>query len=196
MIINLLPNHLSTSASVSASSARGKAATEGGSEEKAAARGSKRRRRWQDEEWEQQRRGDEAAAAIVRVRFHIIRNARIENVGKSQSCMVSKLRIIWKQTVQQCMAVTAEDDKVGETGGMPNKAFASVTLVQAPRVENRILLCTSQLLDHSHSRHNSDCATAGHVQCQPPEGQQSAVLVAAGVRLGGVVFVCVSYRSF
>ena len=35
----------------------------------------------------------------VRVRFHIIRNARIENVGKSQSCMVSKLRIIWKQTV-------------------------------------------------------------------------------------------------
>ena len=31
------------------------------------------------------------------VRFHIIRNARIENVGKSQSCMVSKLRIIWKQ---------------------------------------------------------------------------------------------------
>ena len=37
--------------------------------------------------------------ALVRVRFHIIRNARIENVGKSQSCMFSKLRIIWKQTV-------------------------------------------------------------------------------------------------
>ena len=35
----------------------------------------------------------------LRVRFHIIRNARIENVGKSQSCMVSKLRFIWKQTV-------------------------------------------------------------------------------------------------
>ena len=35
----------------------------------------------------------------VPVRFHIIRNARIENVGQSQSCMVSKLRIIWKQTV-------------------------------------------------------------------------------------------------
>ena len=47
-------------------------------------------------------------------------------------------------------------------------------------MENRILLCTSQLLDHSHS-HNSDCATAGHVPCQPPEGQQSAVLVAAAV---------------
>ena len=42
-----------------------------------------------------------AAAAVrtVRVRFHIIRNARIENVAKSQSCMVSKLRIVWKQTV-------------------------------------------------------------------------------------------------
>ena len=36
---------------------------------------------------------------MIRVRFHIIRNACIENVGKSQSCMVSKLRIIWKQTV-------------------------------------------------------------------------------------------------
>ena len=31
-------------------------------------------------------------------RFQIIRDARIENVGKSQSCMVSKLRIIWKET--------------------------------------------------------------------------------------------------
>ena len=34
----------------------------------------------------------------LRVRFHIIRNARIEYVGESQSCMVSKLRIIWKRT--------------------------------------------------------------------------------------------------
>ena len=33
------------------------------------------------------------------MRFQIIRNARIENVGKSQSCMVSKVRITWKQTV-------------------------------------------------------------------------------------------------
>ena len=32
------------------------------------------------------------------MRFQIIRNARIESVGKSQSCMVSKLRIIWKRT--------------------------------------------------------------------------------------------------
>ena len=36
---------------------------------------------------------------VVRVRLHIIRNGRIENVGKSQSCMVSKLRIICKRTV-------------------------------------------------------------------------------------------------
>ena len=39
------------------------------------------------------------SAAKVRVRFHIIRTARIDNVGKSQSCTVSKLPIIWKQTV-------------------------------------------------------------------------------------------------
>ena len=37
----------------------------------------------------------------LRVRFHIIRNVRIENVGKYQSCMVSKLRVIWKQTVEE-----------------------------------------------------------------------------------------------
>ena len=42
----------------------------------------------------------------LRVRFQIIRNACIENVGKSQSCMVSKLRIIWKQTVHRCRALT------------------------------------------------------------------------------------------
>ena len=40
----------------------------------------------------------------IRVRFHIIRTARIENVGKYQSCMVSKLRIIWKQTVGSAAA--------------------------------------------------------------------------------------------
>ena len=32
---------------------------------------------------------------MATVRFHIVRHARIENVGKSQSCMVSKLRMIW-----------------------------------------------------------------------------------------------------
>ena len=35
----------------------------------------------------------------VRVRFQIIGHARIKNVGKYQSCMVSKLPVIWKQTV-------------------------------------------------------------------------------------------------
>ena len=52
---------------------------------------------------EQSAVGSDAGAGLsdrqLRVRFHIIRNAQIENVGKSQSCMVSKLRIIWKQTV-------------------------------------------------------------------------------------------------
>ena len=40
----------------------------------------------------------------LRVRLHIIRNERIENVGKSQPCMVSKVRIICKQTVVVYMA--------------------------------------------------------------------------------------------
>ena len=31
----------------------------------------------------------DAAAGRLRVRFHIIRKARVENVGKYQSCMVS-----------------------------------------------------------------------------------------------------------
>ena len=43
----------------------------------------------------------------VRVRFHIIRNALIENVGKYQSCMVSKLRIIWKERVALCKPTSA-----------------------------------------------------------------------------------------
>ena len=40
-----------------------------------------------------------ASTNALRVRLHIIRNERIENVGKSQSCMISKLRIICKQIV-------------------------------------------------------------------------------------------------
>ena len=43
--------------------------------------------------------GTRRLRTAVRVRFQIIRNERVENVGKSQSCMVYKLRIIWKQTV-------------------------------------------------------------------------------------------------
>ena len=41
--------------------------------------------------------GGRAGERLLRVRFQIIGNARIKNVGKSQSCMVSKLPIIWKQ---------------------------------------------------------------------------------------------------
>ena len=37
---------------------------------------------------------------MVRVRLKIIRNELIKNVGKFQSCMVSKLRIIFKRIVQ------------------------------------------------------------------------------------------------
>ena len=39
-------------------------------------------------------------AVHVRVRFQIIRNARTENVGESQSCMVSKVRMTWKQALR------------------------------------------------------------------------------------------------
>ena len=55
--------------------------------------------RLDDFEWKKQ---VAAVVVVVRVRFQIIRNARIENLGKYQSCMVSKLRIIWKQTVPCC----------------------------------------------------------------------------------------------
>ena len=59
----------------------------------------------------------------IRVRFHspIIRNARMENVGRSQSCMVSEVRILWKHAVQivrgcghahGAMSNTAEDQDV------------------------------------------------------------------------------------
>ena len=41
----------------------------------------------------------EACNVVLRVRLHIIRNERIEIVGKSQSCVISKLRITCKQIV-------------------------------------------------------------------------------------------------
>ena len=88
----------------------------------------------------------------VRVRFHIIRNARIENVGKSQSCMVSKLRIIWKQTVSPfgeppllgllhlCMAgavsgglgqlYVQRPDPTADGEGVPAEGASGVVLVQ------------------------------------------------------------------
>ena len=36
---------------------------------------------------------------MVRVRFHIVGNARIKNVGKYQSCMACKLRIIFREAM-------------------------------------------------------------------------------------------------
>ena len=50
------------------------------------------------------------------MRLKIIRSARIEKVGKSQSCMVSKLRIIWKQTVPTSRV---DDGSVFEVEIMP-----------------------------------------------------------------------------
>ena len=43
---------------------------------------------------------------VIRVRFQIIGNACIKTVGKSQSCMVSTLPIIWKQTVVLLMVAS------------------------------------------------------------------------------------------
>ena len=55
---------------------------------------------------------------VLRVRFHIIGNACIKNVGKFQSCMASKLPIICKQTVL-----------VGEMGhGQPPEWSAAVAM--------------------------------------------------------------------
>ena len=39
-----------------------------------------------------------ACPVLLRVRLQIIRNACTSNVCKYQSCMVSKLRMIWKRT--------------------------------------------------------------------------------------------------
>ena len=69
-------------------------------------------------------------AMILRVRLHIIRNEKIENVGKYQSCMVSKLRIICKQTVdsrgsqlaQNKMAVRAARKLVGTASKNSNSS--------------------------------------------------------------------------
>ena len=46
----------------------------------------------------------------LRVRLHIIRNEILENVCKTQSCMVSKLRIICKQTVVDVCLIQVGSD--------------------------------------------------------------------------------------
>ena len=58
---------------------------------------------------------EKSAGGTLRVRFHIIRNARMENVGKSRSCMVSKLRMICKQTVVRTVAGGGSSIRVGAT---------------------------------------------------------------------------------
>ena len=57
---------------------------------------------------------------FVRVRFHIIRNARIENVAASQSRTVSKLRMVWKQTVGGIFACGRDLTSVR----LPGKAYS------------------------------------------------------------------------
>ena len=65
---------------------------------------------------------ERGAAAEVRVRVHIIGNAHIENVGKYQSCMVSKVRIIWKQTVDESGELVGGG---GEAVALEGEAFAA-----------------------------------------------------------------------
>ena len=74
---------------------------------------------------------EQVCALDIRVRFHIIRNARIENVDKSQSCMVSKLRIIWKQTVQG----GGEEGGVGGVTGL-HRAVAVISWLLSEGVDD------------------------------------------------------------
>eukprot|EP01048_Picozoa_sp_COSAG05_P012780 COSAG05_NODE_1308_length_5225_cov_3.554233_3_plen_175_part_00 len=59
--------------------------------------------------------GDERRGG-KRVRFHIIRNAHLENVGKSQSCMVSKLRIMYMETDRTRRRRPSAGRGAGESG--------------------------------------------------------------------------------
>ena len=49
---------------------------------------------------------------LLRVRLHIIDNARIKNVGKYQSCMVSKFPIICKQVDELRTSIVGAKDLV------------------------------------------------------------------------------------
>ena len=74
----------------------------------------------------------------IRVRFHIIRNVRIENVGQSQPCMVSKLRIIWKQTVDGWVRLRGASTprRFATAGLLPNgKVLVTGGLVGSALVE-------------------------------------------------------------
>ena len=79
----------------------------------------------------------------LRVRFQIIRNARIDNVGESQTCMVSKLRIIWKQTVGSRALLRTASSAVGTAAGRARLAFTEST--------ERALRVRLQLIGHARN---------------------------------------------
>ena len=79
---------------------------------------------------------------FLRVRLKIIRNARIENAGKYQSCMVSKLWIICKQTeteTEKSIGRRADDDGGGGGGGGMLRATAIGGHEQLAQLEKRLL---------------------------------------------------------
>ena len=79
---------------------------------------------------------------FLRVCLKIIRNARLENVGKYQSCMVSKLRIIWKQTeakTEKSIGRRADDDGGGGGGMLRATATAIGGHEQLAQLEKRLL---------------------------------------------------------
>ena len=73
------------------------------------------------------------------VRFHIIRNARIENVGKSQSCMVSKLRVIWKQGEEAAAGPWLPFEHCSELMAPKDDVDATQQEVDRPAVIGRLL---------------------------------------------------------
>ena len=88
----------------------------------------------------------------IRVRCHIIRHAHMENVGKSQSCMVSKLRIIWKQTAVE-----------GRMGGEQDHQVRGARLGRARAVARRAEKLPGRLEQHrllGNLRHHAPRAHA------------------------------------
>ena len=76
------------------------------------------------------RRANTYSHTHIRVRFHIIRDARIDYVGKSRSCMDSQLRImIWKQNVpplNHTVIIDLPEIKGGSPEGMSAEKCATV----------------------------------------------------------------------
>ena len=74
---------------------------------------------------------------VVVVRFYTIRDSRIENVGKYQSCMVCKLRILWKQSDQedadQCVELLAGSGIDCETGFLSAKTLGKALSDSDPK---------------------------------------------------------------